>query len=492
MKALRKWLSGALALATALTLLAACGGGKPAETAAANTGEATTVPEETEPQYITANLPEKNFNGKTFNFFGRIYEGVWSATDIATHDETGEMLNDAVYARTVNMEEKYNVKLVATEGGANVILTDMKTIVTSGDNTYQAMVSDVYDAGGLAVEGGNYDLNKVKNIDLSQRWWSKKANDTMTIANTQFYATGEIFIVDNRATRVFFFNKEIVKDLKLESPYTLVKNNKWDVDKYFEYSEKAMQDLNGDGQMERGKDQFGTMCQTTLGEVLLFAAGKNITAKDKNDIPYISCLDDATMSVMTKLTERISSAKSVSMSGDQIITTAYPDNVYYFANGQALFAPEVLVHIESMRDVDIDIGIIPPPKYTADQNGYYCYADGWCVNVVLIPKSNPEPDDIGFILEAMSADSMNNLTPAYYDVCLTNKFVRDKESVEMLDLIFANVVMDNANIFSWGSLESTMNSAFANGDIASSIQSVKSATESAITKTVEAFQKNSK
>ena len=229
-----------------------------------------------------------------------------------------------------------------------------------------------------------------------------------------------------------------------------------------------------------------------LGEVLLFAAGKNITAKDKNDIPYISCLDDATMSVMTKLTERISSAKSVSMSGDQIITTAYPDNVYYFANGQALFAPEVLVHIESMRDVDIDIGIIPPPKYTADQNGYFCYADGWCVNVVLIPKSNPEPDDIGFILEAMSADSMNNLTPAYYDVCLTNKFVRDKESVEMLDLIFANVVMDNANIFSWGSLESTMNSAFANGDIASSIQSVKSATESAITKTVEAFQKNSK
>ena len=60
---------------------------------------------------------------------------------------------------------------------------------------------------------------------------------------------------------------------------------------------------------ENVKDQFGTMCQTTLGEVLLFAAGKNITAKDKNDIPYISCLDDATMSVMTMPT--LASPRSV-------------------------------------------------------------------------------------------------------------------------------------------------------------------------------------
>lgn len=486
----RRILTGALALATALTFLAGCGGGNaPAQTGAATSADGTTAPQETETTYVVANLPDKNFDGRTFNFYGRIYEGVWSATDICTHDETGETLNDAVYARTVGMEEKYNLKLSATEGNASSIVENMKTIITSGDATYQAMVSDVYDAGACASEGMLIDMNKVKNLDLTARWWSKKANDTMTIAKAQYYATGEIFIIDNRATRIFFFNKELAKDLQLEDPYTLVRENKWDVDKFFTLSAAAERDLNGDGKMEREKDQFGTMSQTTLGQILLFAAGESMTKKDKDDIPYISCTGEKPMSIMTKLTDRISSATSISMSGDQIVTTAYPDNVYYFTTGRVLFAPEVLVHIESMRDIEVDIGIIPPPKYTADQDGYYCYADGWCVNVVSIPKTNAEADDTGFVLEAMSADSLNNLTPAYYDVCLTSKFVRDKESVEMLDLVFANVVMDNANIFHWGNLESKMNAAFAEGNMASAIESVKSATESAIEKTVEAFRK---
>ena len=89
----------------------------------------------------------------------------------------------------------------------------------------------------------------------------------------------------------------------------------------------------------------------------------------------------------------------------------------------------------------------------------------------------------------MAANALNNLTPAYYDICLTSKYVRDQESVEMLDLIFANVVMDNANIFSWGSIESTVNTAMTKGTgIASAIEKVTKATQKAIDKTVQKLQ----
>ena len=91
-------------------------------------------------------------------------------------------------------------------------------------------------------------------------------------------------------------------------------------------------------------------------------------------------------------------------------------------------------------------------------------------------------------MEAMAADSLNNLTPAYYEICLTEKYVRDPESVEMLDLILSSVVMDNANIFSWADVEGTVaSSIYAGEGIASSLESKRKAAEKMMNKTVKAF-----
>ena len=71
----------------------------------------------------------------------------------------------------------------------------------------------------------------------------------------------------------------------------------------------------------------------------------------------------------------------------------------------------------------------------------------------------------------MAADSANN-HPAYYEVALTDKFVRDEESVKMLDLILDSVSMDNANIFSWAGIESIVGTAIYKGEaIASKVES---------------------
>ena len=449
---------------------------------------AETVEEEPEEEYVRANLPERDFDGETFTFYARIYNGVWSSSDILVTETTGEQINDALFQRTVNMEETYDLKLAAIEAG-ETMLSGAKTLITAGDTSFQSIVSDVYDAGGLATSSMLRDLNHVDNLDLSQRWWAQQANESMSLVRKQFYATGDIFIIDNKATRIFFFNKDLVTDLSLANPYGLVLEGTWDYDKFFDMCEATTADLNGDGAMNRKDDRYGLMGQTTLGEVLLIAAGESMTKKDADDIPYISCNSERAITVMTAIMEKVSAATSISQDGSNSITGVHPDNLEYFQEGRVLFAPEVLVHIETMRDCDVDIGIIPPPKYEEAQDGYYCYADGWCVNVVSLPITNTDTEKIGFVLEAMAADSLNNLTPAYYDVCLTKKYVRDQESVAMLDLILSSAVMDNANIFSWGGLESTINSALANGSpVASAIEKVMKPTNKMIEKAVAVLQ----
>lgn len=477
----------------ALCLIAACAscGDSGAQTTETNadTGTATAAPIETEEVYIKADVPAKDFGGETFTFYGRIYDGVWSADDILSHEEVGEQINDAIYARTAYIEDTYNVKLATIESGETTVTSYVKTYITAGDTAFQAVVCDVYDSGALAVDGMLLDLNEVPNIDLSREWWAQSANSSLSLANKQFYATGEIFIIDNTATRIFFFNKDIIRELDLDDPYTLVDNNEWTIEKYLELSEAVVADLNGDGQIKRPDDRWGTMSQTTLGSILYLASGNLFTSKDENDIPYAVCGTEKALSVMSGISEMIAGKQSISTSGDTTITQAYPDNITYFTEGRVLFAPEVLTHIESMRDCKVDIGILPPPKYEASQDAFICYADGWCVNVVSIPVTNTVPEDAGLLLEAMSADSMNNLTPAYFDVVLTDKYARDEQSVRMLDLILDSVVMDNANIFSWASIETTIADAiYKGGAIASSVEKKLPALEKAMAKTITAIE----
>ncbi len=444
--------------------------------------------EETEPQRVAADLPERDFGGAEMNFYGRIYSGAWSAIDIAVHEQTGEHINDALFERTICIEDTYNVKLNAVESGDSGILSAVQTAVKAGDASWQAAVGDVYDSGSLAASGALYDLNQTENLDLSARWWTQMLNDSLSIAHRLYYATGDIFIIDNKATRVFFFNKDMVRNLGLEDPYSLVKEDRWTVETYAAMNEAVKSDLDGDGTMNRKFDRFGTMAQTTLGCVLCFASGNLLAGKNADDIPELTCMEASAIDVMTGIASHIGGSEAISLSGETTVNGSYPDNLVYFQEGRVLFAPEVLLHIETMRDCEVDIGILPAPKYTDAQDKFYCYADGWCVNVASVPVTNSAPGDIAFIMEAMAADSLNNLTPAYYEICLTEKYVRDPESVEMLDLILSSVVMDNANIFSWADVEGTVaSSIYAGEGIASSLESKRKAAEKIMNRTVKSF-----
>ncbi len=484
----------AILVGAMLLSMVACGTSRDAsqkETTADTTTTTETVQTETKPARVAADLPARNFEGETFTFFARIYENVWSASDLLAKETTGEMINDAVYTRTAYIEDTYNLTLDAVASEQEVIIDQLKTVVTAGDDTYCAFVSDVYDAGGCATEGMLYDLNTMEHIDFDARWWSQMTNDALRLGGKQFYATGDIFIVDNKAARVFYFNKGLAIDTGLEDPYQLVAENKWTLDTYISMNEAVANDVNGDGVMDPDTDVFGTMSQTNLGMVLYIGSGNTLSDKDEEDMPVLSCDSTMALDTLMGIAQAISGKNYIRTDDKSTMSDLYLDNMMRFMAGRTLFLPEVLVHIESMRASDIDIGILPPPKYTAEQEQYYCYADGWCVNVVSIPKTNTEPEKISFVLETMSADSLNNLTPAYYEVCLTDKYVRDQESVQMLDLIMNSVIMDNANVFSWGGLEKTVKTALYEGDnLASSIASVRKSVETAMQNTMDALLKN--
>ena len=91
----------------------------------------------------------------------------------------------------------------------------------------------------------------------------------------------------------------------------------------------------------------------------------------------------------------------------------------------------------------------------------------------------------------MSRKSTETLSPAFYDICLNGKFIRDEESSEMLDIIFNSFIIDNANFFGWGGLYDSINSALTSGKpVASTIEKATEKTEKAIQKSIDKIMEN--
>ena len=213
-----------------------------------------------------------------------------------------------------------------------------------------------------------------------------------------------------------------------------------------------------------------------------------LASKDADDLPIIAATENATrfIDVVTYLSEKISGNAAVYQGDDTVIRDL-------FGNNQSLFYAEVLMHAQTMRtNYEVNFGIIPMPKYNAEQENYYQYSTGRNTTVICFPHTaTGDTLDMGtFLVEAMAIDSVNTVKPAYYDICLKGRYADDVESLSMLDIITTSVATDYAEIYAWGSFHSTVQSAITSGTpIASILKKNSAVAEKVMKKAIDDFMK---
>ncbi len=428
-------------------------------------------------------LGPRDFGGETLTFYSRKYNGAWSSDLIA--EEDGTILNNAIFKRNAKLSEQYQINFAQIESGKRDCLEEAENLISAGDNEFQAMYLGLSDAAKAAQHGYLLDMTQLDNINLEGKWWTQSSNKAWSIGNAQYFATGAITTIDDQAIRTMFFNKDIITQYSLKSVYDLVGDNEWVFEKFFEYVEIAKSD-NGDGVTTKD-DIFGASAQTTFGFMMTMGAGEMLVTKDADDYPIVAATNnsDRFINVVTYLTEKISGNNGVYLGDDEDIREI-------FGNGRSLFYAEVLMHAQTMRaGFEVNFGIVPMPKYNSEQEGYYQYSTGRNTTVVCFPHTVKDKDlDMAtFIVEAMAVESVGTVTPAYYDVCLKGRYVDDFESASMLDIITTSVATDLAEIFSWGSFHSSIQSAISNGTpIASILKKSSSAAEKVMKVAIDDFR----
>jgi hypothetical protein len=107
-------------------------------------------------------------------------------------------------------------------------------------------------------------------------------------------------------------------------------------------------------------------------------------------------------------------------------------------------------------------------------------------SVMTVPTTNTDLERTGIMLEAMAAESMYTLTPAFYDITLATKALRDAESEETLSMILASRAYDIGEIYDWGGTSAIFYS--DSREFASAYARIEQAVETAMEKTLTLYR----
>jgi len=379
-----------------------------------------------------------------------------SIEEIYATDINGEKVNDAVFSRNSQLQEKFGITV--KEISDPTPHSTYREAMIAGEYVADVVAHTLYEVRNLANAGLLLDWASLQNIDLEKSWWNQRLTDNVTIAGKSFFITGDALTLDDRGTWVMYFNKEAVTNAGLESIYTLVDAGTWTTDKMYEYLTQCVADKNGDGIIEYGADLYGYIGEK-FNNWAHVAAG-NVTLSERSSDGTIIIPEQP----KTELLDAWAKIKPVMTSNLRYVSSTSK----HFRSGMAVFYACNLGTIVNFPNAACDFGIIPFPKLSADQQGYYTTASQSQLGCFALPttvEADPAKDwtangftsaaeQVAYMMEAFAYLSVNTVTPAFYDQVLLKQSVRDVESQKNLAMVLDkdHIVLDPVLLFNFGNI----------------------------------------
>ena len=442
----------------------------------------TAAPEE------TYRYPELDLGGAEFPILNADCASWGFYSRLDSPEQDGEALNDAFYLRNRTVEEQFNTKIAVTEVWIDDCARSLLKVVTAGDDVYSAASVARYTLPVLLNANALLDLKTVDGLRLDEVWWDQDSQKLFDIGNLGIvrFAACDISLTGLECTVCTFFNERIASLLDLESPYQIVRDGKWTFDRMMEFSKTAA-NLNGDDNFkfkQGGNARYGIVSYSTFPDAMMYAAGEASALLDADGIPYLAYGGDRFFGVTEKIASFTSQPGIFNEFNDTTKGEYYED---IFRDGRSLLTIAQVKTAQRLRSMDDNFGILPMPKYDEEQDAYHCFTTG-TQEVLCMPVTVGDAGSAGIVADALAYLSYSEVMPTYYDISLTQKGIRNEDSVEMMALIRDNRVMDIGATFGWTeTLRSKIESTLMRGktDLASEIAKQTEKIQQNIDKTLE-------
>ena len=405
----------------------------PADDADASTVD-TMANTETAPE---TDAPKYDFGGRDYTILCRTD----CAYEFVSADGAADLVSDAVIKRNYGVEESCNVKLKpvdipGTWADKDSFMNTITASVLAGDDTYQLIAGYNAYITTLVTQDCLYNLYDTA-MDFTKPWWYAGYNDNVSLFGKLYFALGDASLTMWENCEVVFFNKNLMENYDLTSPYTLVDEDKWDFDTLRAYANTVSADVNNDSTWDE-TDTWGMLLYNKRDFPVYFE--NPFCKKDENGKPYISLFSEG----LTNMYEKVYRFYQVEHGAHQF----QPDvNQQIFSEDRALLYQAPLRYAALFRDNESDFGIVPFPKCNPGQSRYYTTVLDK-TSVFSIPASAQEPAFCAAVLDELCRQSADTVVPRYYEQTLKDKYSRDPETAGMLDIVRDSIWFDCGFVYS--------------------------------------------
>ena len=386
---------------------------------------------------VEDSLPESANYNDTFTILYYYANGV---PEFFVEDDTGGVIDGAVFDAIANTEERFGVTIEAIPSGAGDELkhiNQIRTEIKGGSPEWDiARVHDVQGAN-LSLDGSLADLNTVPNLDFSKPWWPANTIASLSFMGQLYLASSSMSYRGINSANAIFFNKGLLEDHGLEAPYELVKNKEW----YLADMLEMLEDVHIEGDEGiTGKSEDDTFGIVVPSQLYSWQESFGIEMVKKGEDTLELNGDDP------RMYNAIDLLYGALLENDGGYLIPRVEAVNMFGQGRALYIPVSLSYaITDFRNYEgLDYGIVPIPMLDEEQGQYYsAYTDRYFV----VPYNCPDKAFVGTIMESMSAEGYRVVTPIYFEVALKDRYTRDDISKEMVDLIKETMILDFSYVY---------------------------------------------
>lgn len=396
--------------------------------------------------------PDLDFGGETVN----LYIDKMCALPEFNAEESGEIVEDAVYHRNQAVEERLNVTLSFTEMESNWadnlrgFCDPLRNSIQAGDGAYDLVGGYGVSIGNLASQFLFTNLCDTAYLDFSMPWWPESLMNDLAVDGKLFFASGDISSNMTGTMFCIMFNKQRLYEYGLEEPYKFVDDGTWTLDKLFSQTKDIYRDLNQNNKADID-DFYGLSIMNTSIDNYYYSSGMNIIVQDPDNGMKIS--DDFGSEKMTALVELLCNAchqnPAVFLADEEGANLSFP----IFKNGNAVYQSAGLrFAIQQLRDVDFDYGVVPMPKWDEAQENYYTTI-AYTGTLYAIPMDVKQSDVSSAVMEALAMEGYYTLSPAFFETALKVKYTTGNEAARMFDIMKASLSFDFGRVYQTGKFD---------------------------------------
>ena len=372
--------------------------------------------------YTKVNV-KRDWKGKTLNVLASQYsiigraQGPWTIPEIKWGNDKlgaevwGESMVAAVNDRAAKVKELYGIVMnwMPSSKDKFNISKDIAAAVTSNSQLYDIAVLRCMDSFTFAQNNYCYDLANCDYINFDCDYYSQDAWNMFSVAGHTLFADGSITFVNEEASYLLVYNKDLLKSVADDDLYEKVKAGTWTWDEFVKLARIATK---GEGD-STDSETYGAFVEAK--RMYEYFGVKGFDKDNSTGMYEISLNKDTNKlyNVVEKIREYMHPDSS-DWTVNRYVGDSSPRDL--FQRGRVLFFNEIAQKINNLIPVgSFSMGVVPFPKIDQYQAQYHTPVSNFEGTLACIPKTSKDREMSNYFFDVLFWTADEYIMDEYYN-----------------------------------------------------------------------------